>query len=159
MKKTTRRKWHKNPMAMHIALHNVSMVRDAGSDNTRMRIIGHDAMDVLRQGKATRGHLQMVVEVANMTETLAMRFDLGSDWLPEIREAQSAIRAIAARGAEIGRYVLRGPELVSLNLLMEIHDAQLDACTVQTLGKAVEYIRQRIAAKDFVSLPAIKEAA
>jgi hypothetical protein len=159
VKKTTRRRWHKNPFALNIALQNVTLVKDAGPDNTRMRIVSHDAMDVLRQGNATRGHLQMIVEVANMAETLASIHDLGRDWLPEIHEAQEAIRAVAARGVEIGRYVLRAPELNALNLLLEIHDAQLDACSVQTLGKAVEYIRGRIAANEVIRLPAMKEAA
>lgn len=159
MKKKTRRRWQKNPFAMHIALQNVSMVKDAGADNTRMRIVAHDAMDVLRQGNATRGHLQVIVEVANMAETLASLHGLGKDWLPEIHEAQEAIRAIAVRGAELNRYVLRGPELLALNLLLQVHDAQLDACSVQTLGKAVEYIRRRIAANEVMVLPTIKEAA
>ena len=158
-KKSTPRRWQKNPFAMHIALNNVSLVKDAGEANTNMRIIAHDAMDMLRQGVATRGHMQMIVEAANMAETLASVEGIGKDWIPEINQAQEAIHAIANRSAEIGRYVLRAQELTALNLLMEIHDAQLDACSIQTLGRAVDYIRKRMAANDYISLPVIKEAA
>lgn len=158
-KRTPRRKWQKNPFAIQIALNNVSMVSEAGSANTLMRLVGHEAMDSLRRGEGTRGHLQSMVEVANVAETLARLHNLGNDWLPEINEAQSCIHALATRGVEIGRYTMKANELKALNLLLEIHDAQLDACSVQTLGKAIEYIRQRMARKDVIVLPAIKEAA
>ena len=35
---------------------------------------------------------------------------------------------------------MTGPEMKSINLGMEIHDAQLDACTVQDLEKAMEIV-------------------
>lgn len=158
-KQTPRRKWHKNPFAMNIALENVSLVKNAGSANTLMRLVGHEAMDSLRRGEGSRGHLQSMIEVANVSETLARMHNLGPDWLPEIHEAQECIHALAVRGAEMGRYTLKANELKAMNLLLEIHDAQLDACSVQTLGKAVEYIRQRMARKDVIVLPSIKEAA
>lgn len=158
-KQTPRRKWHKNPFAMNIAINNVSMVNEAGSANTLMRLVGHEAMDSLRRGEGTRGHLQSMIEVANVAETLARLHNIGSDWLPEINEAQGCIQALAERGVEIGRYTMRANELKALNLLLEIHDAQLDACSVQTLGKAIEYIRQRMARNDVIVLPAIKEVA
>jgi hypothetical protein len=159
LKKNKPRRWAANPMAMYAALNRVTLVKDAGSDNIHMRIVAHDALDVLRQGKATRGHMQMIVEAANMAETLAIQHNIGRDWLPEISVAQECIRSLAARGAKIGRYVLTGTELNALNLLMQIHDSQLDACTIHTLGLAVDYIRMRIDAKQVTMLPAIKEAA
>jgi hypothetical protein len=44
------------------------------------------------------------------------------------------------RGVETGKFILRGPELTSFNLAMEIHDAQLDACTVAELEKAIAFV-------------------
>lgn len=159
MRKQTRRKWQKNPFAMNIALNNVSMVKDAGADNTLMRLVAHEAMDTLRRGQGGREHLQTMIDAANVAETLARLHNLGTDWLSEIHEAQACIHAIAERGAEMGRYTLRANEIKALNLLLEIHDAQLDACSIQTLGKAIEYIRRRITQKDVIVLPTIKEAA
>lgn len=159
MRKQTRRKWQKNPFALHIALNNVSMVSSAGEANIKMRLMGHQAMDTFRRGQGTREHLQVMIDVANMSETLALVHNLGKDWLPEINEGQEAIRRLAKRSAELGRYTLKADELKAMTLLLEIHDAQLDACSIQTLGKAVEYIRGRIAAKQFSVLPTVKEAA
>lgn len=158
-KQTPRRKWQKNPFALHIALNNVSLVKDAGAQNIEMRLAGHQAMDSLRRGEGENIHLNRMIEVANMAETLARLHNLGSDWLPEIHEAQTCIHLIAVRGAEMGRYTLKANELKALNLLLEVHDAQLDVCSVQTLGKAVDYIRRRMAANDVIRLPAVKEAA
>lgn len=159
MKKSKPRRWKADPMAVYSALYGVTPVNDAGPEITRIRIIAHDAMDVMRRGQATRGHLQVIVEVSNMVETLATHFRLGSDWLPEIRQSQACIRALAARGVELGRYVLKGAELSALNLMYQIYESQLNACSVKTLLDASEHIRRRLAAGDFTRLPAIKEAA
>lgn len=154
MKKSKPRRWTANPLAMFGALDRVTLVKDAGSDNVKMRIVAHDALDMLRQGKATRGHLQMVIEAINMAETLAARYNIGRDWLPEILEAQACVRALAERSVKINKYVLKGTELNALNLLMQIHDSQLDACSIYTLDQAVAYIRMRIGANQVLVLPA-----
>ena len=138
MKKSKPRRWTANPLAMFGALDRVTLVKDAGSDNVKMRIVAHDALDMLRQGKATRGHLQMVIEAINMAETLA---------------AQACVRALAERSVKINKYVLKGTELNALNLLMQIHDSQLDACSIYTLDQAVAYIRMRIGANQVLVLP------
>lgn len=65
---------------------------------------------------------------------------IGDDWKDEIRAAQDALLAVGRRGVETGKFILRGPELTSFNLAMEIHDAQLDACTVAELEKAIEVV-------------------
>ena len=65
---------------------------------------------------------------------------IGDDWKIEIRAAQDALLAVGRRGAETGKFILHGPELTSFNLAMEIHDAQLDACTVAELEKAMDVV-------------------
>jgi hypothetical protein len=65
---------------------------------------------------------------------------IGDDWKDEIRAAQDALLAMGRRGVETGKFILRGPELTSFNLAMEIHDAQLDACTVAELEKAMDVV-------------------
>jgi hypothetical protein len=65
---------------------------------------------------------------------------IGDDWKDEIRAAQDALLAVGRRGVETGKFILRGPELTSFNLAMEVHDAQLDACTVAELEKAIDFV-------------------
>jgi len=47
---------------------------------------------------------------------------------------------VAARGIESGRFVLKAQELVAMNLVMELHDAQLDQTNVREMELAMEII-------------------
>ena len=92
----------------------------------------------------------------NMTEALAL-MRIGEDWKVEIRAAQDALFAVGSRGAETGKFILRGPELTALNLGMEIHDAQLDACTVSELERAMDMVYRTIVSKQARVIPTRKE--
>jgi hypothetical protein len=76
-----------------------------------------------------------------MTEALAF-FKFGDDWAQEIRAAQDALLEVGRRGVETGKFILRGAELSALNVGMEIHDAQLEVCTVSDMEKAMDYVTQ-----------------
>jgi hypothetical protein len=43
---------------------------------------------------------------------------------------------------ESNRFVLKAEELVAMNLVMEIHDAQLDNTTVNDMEKAMDIVNQ-----------------
>jgi hypothetical protein len=52
---------------------------------------------------------------------------------------------MAQRGVNKGNlFRFTGPELTAMNIAMEIHDAQLDNCTIQELEKAMDLIQQTI---------------
>ena len=110
---------------------------------TTLKIKNHDALNTVRQGTATKDDIDILIGALNMAEALA-RMKIGDDWKVEIRAAQDALFAVGSRGAETGRFILRGPELISLNLGMEIHDAQLDACTISELEKAMDIVNNDI---------------
>jgi hypothetical protein len=110
---------------------------------TTLKIKNHDALNTVRQGTATRDDIDILIGALNMAEALS-RMKIGDDWKVEIRAAQDALFAVGSRGAETGRFILRGPELISLNLGMEIHDAQLDACTISELEKAMDIVNNDI---------------
>ena len=120
---------------------------DAISAGTTLKIRNHDAMNNLRMGNAARIDIDTLIDAMNITEALANR-GIGEDWKPEIRAAQDAMFDLARRGvANDFRFIARGPELVALNLAMEIHDAQLETVTVQQLetamGDVMESLRQK----------------
>jgi len=159
LKKNKPRRWVADPMAMYTALDRVTPVTHCVSENLHMRITSHDAMDALCKGKATNDHLKVISNVSNMAETLAVLYGIKKDWLPEIAAAQTSLKALAERGARIGRYVLKAEELNALNLLIQINDSQLDACSVHTLGEASQFISNQLAAGKSITLPTIKAAA
>jgi hypothetical protein len=73
------------------------------------------------------------------------RMGIGDDWQPEIRAGQDALLSVAKRGVKNNmRFVATGPELKAINLAMEIHDAQLDACNVRQLEQALDIVKEDI---------------
>lgn len=119
----------------------VSQVQDAAIN---LKIKNHAALAAITQGKAVRDDLDVLIAAMNVTEALA-RNNIGKDWATEIRAAQDAVVSMARRGLERGdRFLFTGPELTAVNLAMEVHDAQLDACTVAELEKALHLVEQEI---------------
>ena len=120
---------------------------DEISAGTTLKIRNHDAMNNLRLGVATRRDIDAIIDVLNITEALANR-GMGEDWKPEIRAGQDAVLALARRGvANDFRFIARGPELVALNLAMEVHDAQLETVTVKQLETAMADVMESLRLK------------
>ena len=116
--------------------------------STDLRIKNHEAMDTLRRGDATRADIDMLIGVFNITEAyMRLRPELGADWAEEIQAGQDALHAVGQRGAKSGRFVLKANELTAMNLVMEIHDAQLDNTTVKDMEKALDIVQQEYRAR------------
>jgi hypothetical protein len=106
-------------------------------DNVRIK--NHLAMRCIVEGTATRKDMDVLIEAFNITEALA-RVDpaLGRDWAEEIKAGQDALLAMGKRGVSLGdRFVFTGAELNAANTVMELHDAQLERCTVAQMEKAI----------------------
>ena len=121
-----------------------------------LRIRNHDAVNNLRLGKASRNDIDILIGALNITEGFG-RIGKGADWAEEIRQGQDALLTIARRGvANKDKFIATGLELKAINLAMEVHDAQLDNCTVQELEQAMDVVKSEIAHK---RARAIKEKA
>ena len=108
-----------------------------------LRIKNHAAMDALRRGMATKDDIDVLISAFNMTEAcMRLRPDLGADWADEIKTGLDALHAVAVRGAKSLRFILKAQELVAMNLVMEIHDVQLDQTTVKDLEKAMDIVKE-----------------
>jgi hypothetical protein len=104
-----------------------------------VRIKNHLAMRCVVEGTATRKDMDVLIEAFNITEALA-RVDpaLGRDWSQEIKAGQDALLSMCKRGISLGdRFVFTGAELNAANTVMELHDAQLERCTVAQMEKAI----------------------
>jgi hypothetical protein len=125
--------------------HVISGMKKVGdlSSGTTLMIMNHSALENVRKGLAQRSDIDVLIAAVNMAEAL-IRMRIGDDWKDEIRAAQDALLAMGRRGVETGKFILRGPELTSLNLGMEIHDAQLEACTVAELERAIDIVHNEI---------------
>lgn len=113
---------------------------------TMLRVKNHAAMKDMVEGRADRTTIDVLIAAMNMTEALSLvRDELGADWRAEITAAQNALFSMAQRGVDKGnRFLFTGPELTAMNLAMDIHDAQIDNCTIKELEQAMDLIHQTI---------------
>ena len=112
----------------------------ASTTMTRVKVANHGAMDSLTKGQGT---LQDVIALSHMlttAEALA-KHNLGRDWLPELAAARAALNDLTMRS---GNFVMRATEIKALNLALEIHDAQLDGCTIKQLEDAINAAKNAI---------------
>lgn len=113
------------------------------SAGTDLRIKTHDSMDKLRRGVADKSDMDVLIGALNMCEGyIRLRAELGRDWSAEIRAGQDALLAVARRGLNTNKFICKAPELVAINLVLEIHDAQLEQTTVQDLERALEIVEK-----------------
>ena len=113
------------------------------SAGTDLRIKNHDAMDKLRRGIADRADMDVLIGAANMCEGyMRLRDEFGRDWSAEIRAGQDALLAVARRGLDSNKFICKAPELVAINLILEIHDAQLEQSTVQDMERALAIVEK-----------------
>lgn len=122
----------------------INKVNHAG---VTLKIKNHAALASITQGTGTRDDIDVVIAAMNITEALAL-LGKGKDWHQEIRAAQDAILQMGKRGLAKGdKFLFTGPEMQAVNLAMDVHDAQLDECTVAELEKALALVEREIRLK------------
>jgi len=113
-----------------------------------LKLKNHDALDSILMGKGTRENVDVLIAAVNICEALVrVRDDLGVDWANEIRAAQDALLTMARRGLEKDRFAFTGPEMTAIKLVMDIHDVQLDDCTVKEMEQALFIVHEEIRQK------------
>lgn len=120
-----------------------------------VKIRNHAAMAVLTKGEATRQDIDLLIEAVNICEAL-YRLGFGREYKDTVKEGMEALLAVGRRGLASGRFILTGPEMTALNLLMELHDAQLDLCTIKDMEQAIELVNKERALKKMTPIT-IKE--
>jgi hypothetical protein len=106
-----------------------------------VRLKNHMAMEALRLGRATKDEVDILIGSFNMVEGFCrLNEKFGQDWAKEIREGQDALLNMSRRGVETGKFICKASELVAMNLVLEIHDAQLDTATVKDVELAVDIV-------------------
>jgi len=113
-----------------------------------LKLKNHEALDSILKGNGTRDHVDVLIYALNMAEALIrIRDDLGADWATEIKAAQDAIYTMGKRGVEKDRFAFTGPEMNAVKVVMDVHDAQLDDCTVKEMEQALFIVREEIRLK------------
>lgn len=112
-------------------------LREATTEVMRLRIANHGALESIVKGT---GILRDAIMLRNAMVTTASLAEIGTgtDWLAEIEQGHQAINALILRGRKTGRYLFTGAELTAVNLAMEVHDAQIDGCTITQFETAIK---------------------
>lgn len=124
---------------LRYVLNGMYRIEDAAKDLIdTVRTKNHMAMSLIMKGKGTRKEMGDIMVAFKIAHCLATR-GLGADWMPEIQAACDAVESMRVRGETKGdRFLFNGEELKAVNLGMEIHDAQLDSCTLAQMEQAVK---------------------
>ena len=113
-----------------------------GDEAIKLKLKNHGALNSIRTGESTLADIDILIAALKMAAALARETKLGIDWLEEIDVARTFAENMFLRGVSTGRFVFRGPELTAVNLAMEVHDLQLDNCTVTQLERAIQYAKK-----------------
>ena len=112
------------------------------------KLQNHEALDSILKGQGTREHVEILMAALNMSEALIrIRDDLGADWKDEMDAAQDAVHMIGRRGREKNIFAFTGPEMTAVKMALEIHDAQLDNCSVKEMEQALFIVEEEIRMK------------
>jgi hypothetical protein len=115
------------------------------SEAVGLKIKNHQALLEITQGNGNRDSVDILIAAMNMAEALyVVNPDLGKQYATEIKAAQDAIFHMARRGVEKGKFLFTGLEMQAMNTGMEVHDAQLDTCTIAELETAIKFVYEAI---------------
>jgi hypothetical protein len=110
-----------------------------------LKLKNREALDSILTGQGTKEHVDMLISAVNMAEAMTrIRDNLGRDWVEEIRAAQDAVYAMGVRGYEKGSFLFTGPEMTAVKLIMDLHDSQLDDCTVKEMEQALFIVEEEL---------------
>lgn len=113
-----------------------------------LKLKNHNSLNMILMGNGTREHVDVLIAAVNMSEAfIRVRDELGKDWAEEIRAAQDAIYTMGRRGHERNSFVFTGPEMTAVKLVMDLHDAQLDDCSVREMEQALFIVEEEIRMK------------
>lgn len=124
---------------MAYVMESMTPVEKHGQFLIDLKIKNHDALTALTQGRATKADLDTLITMINMVEAL-YRLGFGEDYGDLVHDGLAAIRDVARRGVMTGRFVLKAPEMTTINTVMELHDAQMDVITVKDMEKAFHIV-------------------
>jgi len=117
-----------------------------------LKIKNSEAMVALMKGHAVKADMDALIAMSNVTEALH-QMGFGAEYGEVCIDGRVAILRIIDRAKQHGKFTPTGTEIQLLNLLMELHDAQMDVITVRDLEKALALVLFQIQhSKDTINL-------
>ena len=106
-----------------------------------LKIKNHGAMSNLTKGLACKEDVDALINMVNVVEAL-YRLGFGREYGDVVKDGLNALHDLGRRGVQTGRFVLKAQEMSHLNLIMELHDAQMDLVTIKDMEKAIDLVNK-----------------
>jgi len=139
-----------NPLGY--VIENISAVSKHDSYLIDLKIKNSQAMAALLKGAAVKDDIDKLVSMSNIVEALCA-IGFGKEYAAHAVDGREAVLRIVYRAVEIHRFVPTGPEINALNMMMELHDAQMDVITLGDMDRALTYATNKIRNKGATKLP------
>ena len=133
-----------NPVAY--VIEGLTPVKEHDSYLIDLKIKNHGAMTALTQGRADKDQINFLINMSNAAEALCI-MGFKQEYVELILEGSDALLEVGRRGTKTGSFVLKAEEMNALNLLMQIHDEQLELITVKDMEKANEIVLRELRSK------------
>jgi hypothetical protein len=134
---------------MHWVVTGMTKVSAKESEYVTMHLKNMSALDSLTKGTATRQEADIIIGVINVAEALCM-LGVGSEYRQLVLDASSALYAVCKRSFECSfsnRFICTGVELTAIKTGYQVHDAQMEVCTLAMLDKALDTIASTLKQK------------
>jgi 5-formyltetrahydrofolate cyclo-ligase len=128
-----------NPVAY--VLEGMKPLRDHDSTLIDLKIKNHAAMEALTKGRAMRSDMDILINMVNVVEAL-YRLGFGEDYGDVVQQGLDALHEVGKRGVQTGRFILKAHEMSHLNMIMELHDAQMEIITIKDMEKAIDLVNK-----------------
>ena len=118
-----------------------------------LKIRNHGAMSNLTKGLADRSDVDTLINMVNVVEAL-YRLGFGREYGDVVKDGLDALHDLGSRGVQTGRFILKAQEMSHLNLIMDLHDAQMDLITIKDMEKAIDLVNKEFAQRKMRSMTA-----
>jgi 5-formyltetrahydrofolate cyclo-ligase len=122
-------------------LESFTPVRAHDSYLIDLKIKNHGALSNLTRGLADKEDVSTLINMVNVVEAL-YRLGFGREYGDVVKDGLEALHDLGWRGVQTGRFVLKAQEMSHLNLIMELHDAQMDLITVKDMENAIDLVNK-----------------
>lgn len=142
-----------NPLGF--VLENITPITQHEDYLLNLQLKNSSAMERLLKGKATKKDMNTLIAMSNITEALQM-MGFGTEYKEVAVDGREALIGIIMRAVKILRFTPTGKEIQSLNMLMELHDAQMDVITVKSMDEAINLAKKQIILRRATVLPDVE---
>ena len=122
-----------------------------------LKIKNSQAMLALMQGNATKADMDSLIAMSNIAEAL-YRTGFGAEYKDVAVEGRVAILNIVHRAVTIKRFVPTAEQIKALQMLMELHDAQMAVITIKDMERALMFAKTEMLNKRATALPYVDHA-